>query len=75
MTACTHGMPSPASCVECMEEGNLPPTPRPEPDHVVATFRAKFEGSCRVCGFAIQVGQVVHKLEPSETYVHAGCQL
>jgi hypothetical protein len=70
---CTHGMPTPASCVTCMEDGNLPPAPRPEPDHVVATLRAQYEGQCPSCNLPIQVGAIVHKLEPSERYVHTGC--
>lgn len=27
MSACRHGMPSPVNCFECMEDGNLEPSP------------------------------------------------
>lgn len=31
-TACPHGMPTPGSCLDCMDEGLLPPPPKPEPE-------------------------------------------
>lgn len=74
MTDCPHGMPTPASCMPCMEEGNMPPVVVADPDHIVATFYAKYDGECPGCGLSISVGQTVHKLEPSGRYVHEGCQ-
>ena len=29
MTSCAHGMPTPLSCLDCMDEGALPPPPKP----------------------------------------------
>src|SRR5262245_1269753 len=33
MRSCPHGMPSPASCIECMEEGNFEASAPPRPPH------------------------------------------
>lgn len=75
-TDCQHGMPTPASCMDCMYEGNVPPAPRPEREHVAITFEAKFEGHCGGCDLPIYPGQQVHRLEPTGRYVHAfsGCE-
>lgn len=55
---CPHGMPTVGSCFECMEEGNLPPAPKPKPawSHV---FPARYPGRCRVCGDAIEPGDLI----------------
>lgn len=71
MTACTHGMPSPASCVECMEDGNLPPAPRPTVT-VDAVFIAYYAGHCRTCNLPTRAGERIARLS-NDTYVHAGC--
>lgn len=45
---CPHGMPSPASCVDCMADGPVaPPTPAPE-QRLVATVltHARYRGYC-----------------------------
>lgn len=69
---CIHGMPTPASCVECMEETGLG-VPKPEPVTIVATFGARYDGECPSCGLQIWTGQVVHRLS-NDTYVHQGCR-
>lgn len=47
MADCTHGMPTPASCVECMEDGNLAPPPRPEAETMAGPARAAvYPGQC-----------------------------
>lgn len=55
MTAiCPHGMPSPASCFECMEDGNLPAPPAPEALAVRGRpFTARFDGHCTGCNTAM----------------------
>jgi hypothetical protein len=68
---CEHGMPSPASCVDCMYEGDLPPPPKPVPPTVEVMFTAVFEGHCRGCDEPIEVGQRICKLSDG-TCVHMG---
>lgn len=43
---CPHGMPSPASCVECMYDDGLPPDPKPPVPRAVAYALARHEGQC-----------------------------
>lgn len=76
MAECTHGMPTPGSCLTCMEDGNLPAAPRPLPDRIFSTFSARYDGTCAGCDEPITVGDNVHRLEPSGRYVHAfrGCE-
>lgn len=71
---CPHGFPSPASCVECMEEG--PPEvqqqmkrieePEPLPDG--EAFEARFSGFCRVCSSDVIPGQEI--IADKGFYVH-----
>jgi hypothetical protein len=74
MTACPHGMPSPASCWECMEEGNLPAAPRPRPpEREGPSFPARYEGThCRGCNLEIHVGQPIVRTTHGH-YVHDRC--
>lgn len=72
---CPHGMPSPASCWECMEDGNLPALPRPEPLTVVSRpFAARFDGHCPGCNTEIHAGQPIVRLS-DDTHRHdfLGC--
>lgn len=75
MAACSHGMPTPASCVTCMEEGPVgPPRVHHHPPEVVElTLQARYAGHCNGCNLPIRIGQVVHRLD-SGRYVHMGCQ-
>lgn len=41
---CGHGMPSPGSCVDCMNDGPLPPPAKPT--RAGWPFSATFEGAC-----------------------------
>ncbi len=73
MKDCTHGFASPASCLTCMTNDGLGAAPV-VPDAVVATFSARYGGECfKECGDLICPGDLVHRLEPSERYVHVGC--
>jgi hypothetical protein len=69
---CTHGMPSPASCVTCMEEGVMVPPPKPKPLVVEAVFRAIFDGDCPECSLAMPKGAMIAKLSNGR-YVHWHC--
>lgn len=71
--ACAHGFASPASCIDCMENGPVAPPTRPMPVDVEATFRAKFDGHCTGCNLPVSAGQVVHRLSDGR-YVHQGCE-
>lgn len=66
---------TPGACVECMNEGNLPPAPKPEPVHVVGQpFAARFDGDCRGgCNTPIYAGQRVVRMS-NDTYRHAVCE-
>lgn len=70
---CPHGMPSPPSCVECMEDGPVAPPERTRRPTVEATFQARYAGHCSGCNLPITPGQVVHRLS-DERYVHQGCE-
>lgn len=48
ITECTHGMPTPASCIECMAEGPVA-SPRPAETQMLNAERwieARFPGQC-----------------------------
>jgi len=74
VTGCTHGMPSPGACFECMEDGNLPPapaqSPAPQADGPVIT--ARYDTQCRACNLGIHVGQDIVRTTHG-TYQHAHC--
>lgn len=71
MTDCPHGMPTPASCLDCMDEGNLPPAPieREERDY---DFPAQHPGDCPSCHLPINVGQRIVKTTLGR-YLHDDC--
>lgn len=48
MTSCTHGMPTPLSCLDCMDEGALPPPPKPVLHATGPVFTARFDGRPRL---------------------------
>lgn len=53
---CPHAMPTPASCLDCMDEGNLPVKPRRR-ETVERHFVARHDGHCTGCGLPVVVGQ------------------
>jgi len=69
---CTHGMPSPTACTDCMFEGPVaqPTPPRPS---VVFTFKAAFDGHCPACNLAIVGGLHAISELTNGSYVHEGC--
>lgn len=42
---CTHGMPSPAACVDCMDEGPIVPLAKPRLQ-AARRMEARFPGRC-----------------------------
>lgn len=71
---CSHNMPSPRSCVDCMEEG---PVERPAKWWKVGLeFLAQYDGTCVGCDEPIEVGDRVQKWDfGTETHAHQGCGL
>lgn len=56
ITDCSHGMPDPKSCFECMEDGPVAPPTKPTVPTLVATFNATYPGDCPGCLVPIRVG-------------------
>lgn len=71
MRPCDHGMPTPASCIDCMDEGNIAPVRR-EPVTVEARFPARFPGQCPGCNLAIHEGEQIVRMS-DDTYRHGRC--
>lgn len=70
---CTHGMPTPASCVDCMYDGNLtPPSPTGSEATPWPAFEAIYDGDCPACGHIIHAGQQIRRTTLGR-YVHDGC--
>lgn len=69
---CPHGMPTIGSCFECMEEGNLPPAPKPVA-HWGHPFPARYAGRCRVCSDPIEVGDRICWDADAGLYACASC--
>lgn len=76
-TPCSHGMPSPASCVDCMDDGNIPERPNPVWHRVLGLhdFNARYAGTCVLCERSILAGQRITTLEKGDQqgYAHTGC--
>lgn len=71
---CTHGYASPASCLDCMEDG--PVVPPPSPEHALRTIVARHPGFCPRqvgCGEDIEPGDRISLLDPSGLWVHEDC--
>lgn len=58
---CAHGMPTPASCVDCMDDIGIAPPPAP-PVEVVFMFTAKFDGRCARCDDLTSPGEPIAKM-------------
>lgn len=72
MTDCPHGMPSPATCWECMEEGPVAPaSSRPAPPQPEGpVIEARYQSQCRSCNTGIHAGQRIVRTDHG-SYVHA----
>lgn len=69
---CRHGMPSPASCFECMTDDGLGAAPEPPELADSRPFKARKDGDCGACHLPIFVGQdIVHTTR--DRYVHDLC--
>ena len=74
---CPHGFESPASCVDCMQDGPVAP-PRVNAPWRKATgsFRAEYEGQCEGCPRDISRGQWIVRWERGDivVYCHENCR-
>lgn len=70
--ACPHGFASPGSCIDCMDEGLLPPPPKPAAATVEYLFTARYPGHCDGCNTVIHEGEQTARLSDG-TYVHGRC--
>lgn len=68
---CPHGMPTPGSCFECMEEGNLPVAKWKK---VGYPFYGKFDNPCVKCGDST-LGVLVQRYDKGDVtkYPHYEC--
>lgn len=72
MERCPHGYPSPLNCIDCMNEGNIPPPEKPELERY--SFYAKWVGTCRAdCGRPIRIDDMITKDASGFGYVHQEC--
>lgn len=72
LTYCPHGMPTPASCTLCMEDGPVAPPSKNEPVTTLRVLTAKYEGQCDACDLPIIIGQTIRLLS-NDQYIHAAC--
>lgn len=76
MMDCPHGMPNPKTCMDCMEEGNLPVAKWKRID---TPFTAMFAGICAACSNEFAKGDEIQrwdKEDQASKYTHAwGCGL
>jgi hypothetical protein len=69
---CPHGIPTPASCLECMEDG---PVTRPARwTKIGGPFTASYPGECPA-GDPIDIGDVVQRWDRDQVsrYAHVDC--
>lgn len=58
---CIHGMPSPKSCVTCMEDYGVGPEPEAALPGFVHRFEALYAGLCPGCDKRIEPGDTIVK--------------
>lgn len=74
-TLCPHGMPSPRSCFDCMEEGPVAPVERWWQQGL--PFIAAYPGTCVGCGDPFEVGDRIQRWDYGSqrtNYTHAACR-
>lgn len=71
---CPHGMPTPKACLDCMDEGLLPPPPRPEPERADSPpVTARFDANCPSCNLPMVTGKDRIVRTTRDRWVHVGC--
>lgn len=73
---CPHGMPTPMSCLECMDEGLLPPPIREDEkvDPESPVIQANWSSDCSVCGYEIRERNFIKRTTKGR-WIHVGCDL
>lgn len=71
MIPCTHGMPTPLACTECMADGNIPPA-RPT-GRSGQPFEARYPGRCVLCDDTIDPGDLIHRHRRHGGIAHDTC--
>jgi hypothetical protein len=69
---CPHGFASPLSCVDCFDDGNLPPSSAPLKPTVEYFLTAKYDGHCSDCNHPIVPSQSIARMLDG-TYRHSEC--
>lgn len=71
---CPHGMPTPASCLDCMEDGGLGAAPQERETAAGPAVTAACDGDCGLCHLGVHVGQRIVRTT-RDRWVHAECLL
>ena len=59
---CTHGMPTPAACVDCMADGPVASPTVVEPERMDgAPIVSRYSGHCPGCNLPITAGQMIDR--------------
>lgn len=71
---CRHGMPTPASCIDCMDDGNiaLPPQRTTRLHPAGPAFTARHQGRCARCDEPIEPGDTIRRWD-DDLYRHEDC--
>lgn len=68
---CPHGMPTPGSCLDCMDTEGIP-KPKPQPQwETVAQYPTR---ACPGCGEPIEPGQRIILWDVDDRWRHQGCR-
>lgn len=70
-STCPHNYPSPFACIDCMNDGNLPPTTKRRVRRNGWPFAAMYPGPCSGCDAGIEEGEQIVRME-DDTYRHVG---
>lgn len=70
--SCPHGMPNPKTCVDCMEEGNIPVA---RWEQVGSVFTSKYPGTCGNCKETWGIGELIQRWDKEDVskYTHMAC--
>lgn len=72
---CPHGMPKPETCMDCMEEGNLPVDRWKAIGHA---FASQYPGTCKSCNGTFAPGEYITRWDLGDkqtSYTHWWCKL
>ncbi len=72
MTTCPHGMPTPSSCVDCMNDDGLGAAPIHLERAAGQSILAIFDGHCAAGDDPIAVGDEIVRSN-RDRWVHVGC--